>query len=52
VQERAAKEAADKLALSKITPKMVNYVVQIVTGDQTSWSGYVGPGWIWSNSGS
>jgi hypothetical protein len=44
VQERHAKEAADQLALSKIIPKTANYVVQIITGDQTSWSGYVGPG--------
>lgn len=39
VQERAATEAANKLALSKIIPKTANYVVQIITSDSTSWSG-------------
>jgi hypothetical protein len=39
VQERAATEAANKLALSKIIPKTANYVIQIITGDSTSWSG-------------
>jgi hypothetical protein len=39
IQERAATEAAHNLALSKIIPKTVNYVVQIVTSDSTTWSG-------------
>ena len=42
VQEGAQQEAQNKLAISKIIPKIVNYVVQIITSDTTSWSGSVG----------